>query len=63
MTNPLPYRPWTVTFGSPRRGNACVVRVRARTAGEARTIAKENAARKGITGRIGVIRLDQEDAA
>lgn len=59
----LPYRQWRVTFGNPRHGTDEIVRVRARTAGEARMIAKENAARKGIAGRLGVIRLDEAEEA
>lgn len=61
--NTMPYRLWRVTFGNPRHGTDRIVRVRARTAGEARILAKATAERKGITGRLGVIRFDETEEA
>jgi len=48
---------WRVTFGNPRKETTTTLLVRAATAGTARKVAKAEARRLGIMGRIGTIRM------
>lgn len=52
---------WRVTYGNPRKGTTVTLLVRAATAGTARKVAKAEARRLGIEGRIGTIRMGSGD--
>ncbi len=55
---------WVINYGNPRKGRApLVIRVTARTAGEAKERAKEIARAAGYTGRMGLIRMVKPEAA
>ena len=55
---------WRVNYGNPRKGDVMTIIVKAETAGEAKTIAREIARKNGFTGRCGAIRMvKQEEAA